>query len=75
MSAIIPVEYLEPHTKDDCEDFPDRIYRLAEVLNAMKECFLCSATIVDEEIFAKNAQEHYEVEDLEGKIESAILNS
>lgn len=41
----------------------------------MKECFLCSAPIVDEEIFAKNAQEHYEVEDLEGKIESAILNS
>ena len=69
------LEYLVPHTKDDDEDFPDRIYRLAEVFNAMKECFLCGASIVDEEIFSENAQEHYGVEDLEGKIESAILNS
>jgi len=69
------LEYLEPHTKDDYEDFPDRIYRLAEVFNAMKKCSLCGAPIVDEEIFAENAQVHYRVEDLEEKIESAILNS
>jgi len=69
------LEYLEPHTKDDCEDFPDRIYRLAEVFNAMEECSLCGAPIVDEEIFAENAQEHYGVQNLEGKIESVILNS
>ena len=69
------LDYLEPHTKDDLEDFPDRIYRVAEVFNAMKECSLCGAPIVDEEIFAENAQEHYGVEDLEGKFESAILNS
>jgi len=69
------LEYLEPHTKDDLEDFPDRIYRLAEVFTAVNECSLCGAPIVDEEIFAENAQEHYGVEDLEGKIESAILNS
>jgi len=69
------LEYLEPHTKYDHEDFPDRIYRLAEVFNAKKECLLCGAPIVDEEIFSENAQEHYGVEDLEGKIESAILDS
>jgi len=69
------LEYLEPHTKDDLEDFPDRIYRLAEVFEATRECKLCGAPIVDEEIFAENAQEHYGVEDLEGKIEGAILNS
>jgi hypothetical protein len=69
------LEYLEPHTKDDLDDFPDRIYRLAEIFGAIRECSLCGAPIVDEEIFAEEAQEHYGVEDLEGKIESAILNS
>lgn len=69
------LEYLEPHIKDDYEDFPDRIYRLAEVFNAVKECSLCGAPIVDEEIFAENAQEHYGVQNLEGKIKSVILNS
>ncbi len=69
------LEYLEPQTKDDLTDFPDRIYRLAKVFNAMKECSLCGAPIINEEIFAETAQEHYGVEDLEGKIESAILNS
>lgn len=59
------LEYLEPHTKDDYCDFPDRIYRLAEALNATKECSLCGApiVIVDEKIFFQNAQEHYEIED------------
>jgi putative GTP pyrophosphokinase len=69
------LDYLEPHTKDELEEFPDRIYQLAEVFDALKECSLCGAPIIDEEIFAENAQEHYGVEDLEGKIESAILNS
>jgi len=69
------LEYLEPHTKNDYGDFPDRIYRLAEVFNAIKECHLCGAPTIDEEIFAENVQEHYGVEDLEGKIESAILDS
>jgi hypothetical protein len=69
------LEYLEPHTKDDYCDFPDRIYRLAEALNATKECSLCGAPIVDEEIFSQNAQEHYEVEDTTGQIESLVLGS
>jgi len=69
------LEYLEPQTKDDLEDFPDRIYRLAEVFGAIRECYLCGAPIVDEEIFAEEAQDHYGVEDLETKIESAVLNS
>ena len=69
------LEYLEPHTKDDHEDFPDRIYRLAEVLKAIEECSICGTPTVDEEIFSENAQEYYKKEDLEGKIANAILNS
>lgn len=69
------LEYLEPHIKDDYEDFPDRIYRLAEVFNAMKECSLCGAPIVDEETFSQNVQEHYEIDDMKNEIENLVLGS
>lgn len=69
------LEYLEPHKKDDYVDFPDRIYRLAEALHAIKECSVCGAPIVDEEIFSQNAQDHYGIEDIKGQIESLILSS
>jgi len=67
--------YLEPHTKDDYSDFPDRIYRLGEIFNAIEGCSICGAPIVDKEIFSQNAQEYYGVEDLEGEIESLVLQS
>jgi len=69
------LDYLEPHTKDDLCDFPDRIYRVAEIFDATKGCFICGAPIVDEELFSQNAQEHYGVEDMEGQIESIVLHS
>jgi hypothetical protein len=69
------LDYLEPHAKDDYCDFPDRIYRLAEALNATKECSVCGAPIVDEELFSQNVQDHYHVEDTEGQIESLVLRS
>lgn len=69
------LRYLEPHTKDDYSDFPDRIYRLAEALNAIKKCSLCGAPIVDEDIFSQKAQEYYGVEDPEYRIIGLVLNS
>lgn len=64
-----------PLTKDDLCDSPERIYRLAEALDALKECSICGAPIVDEEMFSQNAQEHYEVEDETDQIESLVLSS
>jgi len=69
------LEYLEPHTKDDLDDFPERIYRLAEVFEALASCSICGAPIINEEIFSPNAQEHYDVEDLEGTVENLVVNS
>ena len=65
------LKYLE----DDLEDFPDRIYRLAVVFNAVKECDICGTSIVDKEIFSENAQEYYKKEDLKGRIVSAVFHS
>jgi hypothetical protein len=69
------LEYLEPHTKDDLDDFPERVYRLAEVFEALAQCSICGAPIINEEIFDQNAQEHYGVEEPNGKIESLVANS
>ncbi|MFB3884042.1 MAG: GTP pyrophosphokinase family protein [Thermodesulfobacteriota bacterium] len=69
------LEYLEPHTKDDLDDFPERMYRLAEVFGALAKCSICAAPIVNEEIFSQNAQEYYGVEDLDGKVEHLVANS
>ena len=69
------LEYLEPHAKDDLDDFPERVYRLAAVFEALEECSICGAPIIKEEIFAQNAQDHYGVEDLDGRAESLVANS
>lgn len=69
------IENLEPHYKDDLSDFPDKIYRLAEYFNALDACLICSAPIVDEEGFQIGVEKFYKCEDLEGRIQTTIINS
>jgi len=69
------LEYLEPHTKDDFSDFPERIYRLAEIFDALGHCSICGAPIVDEGVFAENAEEHYGKINVADQIETVVFNS
>jgi putative GTP pyrophosphokinase len=72
------ISYLSPHTKDDFADFPDRIYRLAKIFEAVRYCSICGSSIVDEGAFAEGALEIYNDSKNEGaidKIRSIVCDS
>lgn len=69
------IDYLEPHDKDDFADFPDRIYRIAEIFKVLDSCSICSAPIVDPVALQESVEQFYDVEDLNGKIQSTIVKS
>lgn len=66
---------LKPRHKDELADFPDKIYRLAAELKALKHCKMCGIQIVDASIFTENALEHYNHQTDDDNIESTIINS
>lgn len=69
------LEYMEPHDKDDFEDFPDRVYRIAEIFKVLDSCSICSAPIVDPVALQEGVEEFYEIEDTDGKIQTAIIKA
>ena len=68
------IQNMEPTTKHDSPNFPNKIYEFAKELHALVEC-QCGNPMVNVELFVQNVEDHYHIKDNEGRIEEIFLNS